>query len=381
MRIRLAVTVICLMLIGACGTDERVQPPDDPDAAAIVIAQGTQGRVGDLSIGVSSVHDADYVGDDGVSRHGLVAGLAFLSSAEPPRTERRQVHPGQRIDIFGYSVFVEGVSDSGLLGSVLSGGAPGASNGSVRLRIRAPRASATSPTAGTPLTPLAGRLSLDVLGPQGDEAQDVRPGGALPLVAVAHNSVYEITCRPVTWSLDPPTAGSLDDLGRPGQGVLFRAAPLPAGRTSLSAKITATTIPSGPAEVAITRVIFAAVSETPRSRIRPGPTDPGIPLPPPPGVTMPPPPPSSTYPPYDWGTSGRPVVRPNPANVSIGRSTQLSTVEAVRWDVCPAAFGTVTTSGLFQASTAGVGYVIAQGRRAGTFGDVFPGGVAIVVVQ
>lgn len=374
-------SVICLILIGACGAEERVEPPNDPDAASLVLSQGTQGRIGELSIGVSSVQSVGHVGDDGISRHRLVADLAFFLPGEPPRSERRAVHAGQQIEILDHSVFVEEVSEAGGLASLLSGGAPGSSNGRVRLRIRTPGTHAPLPTPSRSPTPPTGGLSLDVLGPQGDVAHDVRPGGVLPLVAVPHDSVYEITCGSVTWSLDPPTAGSLDDLGHPGQGVLFRAAPLPAGRASLSVKITATTAPSSSSLGTLTQGIFVVISETPISRVRPGPTDPAIPLPPPPGMTVPPPPPTSTFPPYDWGTRGRPIVGPNPANVTIGRAAQFSTTTAERWDVCPATFGTVTTSGLFQASTAGVGYVIARARRTGTFGDVFPGGIAIVVVE
>lgn len=136
--VRIATLIAIISSLVGCGADERVQPPEDPDATSLVISQGTQGRVGDLSIGVSSVRSAEYVADDGTSRHGVVASLAFFLPAEPPRTERRQVHPGQRIDVFGV-VFIEEVSDSGLVGALLSGGAPGAASGQVRLRITAPR--------------------------------------------------------------------------------------------------------------------------------------------------------------------------------------------------------------------------------------------------
>lgn len=135
-RTPLIASLLCLGAMVACGQGERVEPPADPDATPLVISQGTQGRAGGLSIGVASVSTADYVDEGGTPKHGPVAGLAFSLTGDPPRSERRQVHAGQTLEIFGYSLFIEEVTESGVLGALFSGGAPGASNGHVSLRVK-----------------------------------------------------------------------------------------------------------------------------------------------------------------------------------------------------------------------------------------------------
>jgi hypothetical protein len=73
----------------------------------IQIKQGNVGTFHELRIGVTNIIKADYIGEAGTKKHGLIAVLTLFIEGNPPQEKDFKVHVGQKIIMDKYSVYVE----------------------------------------------------------------------------------------------------------------------------------------------------------------------------------------------------------------------------------------------------------------------------------
>lgn len=93
-----------LILVAGCVPIEKVS---GSGGELLQIKQGNVGTFHKLRIGVTNIIKADYVGEVGTKRQGLIAVLTLFVEGNPPQEKDFKVHAGQKILMDKYSVYVE----------------------------------------------------------------------------------------------------------------------------------------------------------------------------------------------------------------------------------------------------------------------------------
>ena len=98
---------------GCSRVDSAPSLPGANDENTIAIMATTQGRYGDLFIGVGNVGPGEFVDEAGAKKKGLTATL-FISHATPPANETKvRVHAGQKVTVAPYTFLVQEIRKSG----------------------------------------------------------------------------------------------------------------------------------------------------------------------------------------------------------------------------------------------------------------------------
>lgn len=94
-------------------------PSDFGQSDSVPIILQSQATVRDaLRIGLGFVTKGDFPDARGIARNGLIAGLWIYVREDSSKDQIAQVHVGQRFEVAGYRIFVEGIQ-GGESGSVL----------------------------------------------------------------------------------------------------------------------------------------------------------------------------------------------------------------------------------------------------------------------
>jgi len=135
-------------------------PPESATTEVVTFTTGTVATIGDLRIGLGSIHRADYVDSDGVKQHGLVARLStFVRDSKI--NVALQVYPGLIVAVDRYVIYVDEIEFSGTP-SLLA--PPGAPYGSIRLSVYTLTAPISLPAIHSSMS---GDLLVSVNGPAG----------------------------------------------------------------------------------------------------------------------------------------------------------------------------------------------------------------------
>lgn len=125
-RLLLLIPAAWAVLSGSgCAPVERAPAGAGPAGGSVVeVRANTQATVGRLRIGLGYTRTAEIAEASGARRRGLVAGLWIFAKPEAGKDRKLEVHVGERVDVDGYSIFVEEIR--------------GGRGDSVRLRIQEP---------------------------------------------------------------------------------------------------------------------------------------------------------------------------------------------------------------------------------------------------
>ena len=102
--------------------------PQISNKPILIIPSGTQGQWKDLSIGVGSILEEDYVDASGAKHHGPTALILFSLTGQPSKD--MSVYTGEQLSVGIHTVKVTRIT----VGSN-DNGAPGSNNSSVALEI------------------------------------------------------------------------------------------------------------------------------------------------------------------------------------------------------------------------------------------------------
>ncbi len=127
----LGALLFLVLLMVYLSSKDNVNPilPPSSTAEKITISQGTQGIVGNMHIGVSSVTKSEYQDEAGVKQNGPVAGLQIFFSADSPDNQQVEVYPGKKFFAGQYFITVAAVETQ------ISSGLSGSPSGSVVLFV------------------------------------------------------------------------------------------------------------------------------------------------------------------------------------------------------------------------------------------------------